>query len=72
MYVSGLLVRAEFQEAVLMRTKQKLLTAVHVELAENTGEMMAYGYAGNAETLGNVLVGQCLADQANDRLFTAC
>ena len=57
MQVGGLLIRAEFYEAVLMGPKQQLLAAVHVELAENAGEVMAYGDAGNAETLCNVLVG---------------
>ena len=72
MQVGGLLVRAEFYEAVLMGPKQQLLAAVHVELTENIGEVMADRDAGNAETFRNVLVRQCQADQTNDLLLTTC
>ncbi len=72
MQVDGLLIRAEFYEAVLVGPEQQLLAAVHVELTENVGEVVANGDAGNAETFRNVLVRQCQADQTNDLLLTTC
>ena len=56
MSLRELAVRFDLQQAVLIGPQQQLLAAVHVELPENTGEVMADGDAGNTEPFGNVLI----------------
>jgi hypothetical protein len=63
-YASGRPIRLEFDQAVFVRSNQKLLAAVHIEFAENAGEVMAHGRAANAEAAGNIFVGQALSNQA--------
>ena len=55
-----------------MRSNQKLLAAVHIEFAENAGEVMAHGRTANAEAAGNIFVGQAFSNQGDDVTLTFC
>ncbi len=55
-----------------MRSAQELPATAHVKCAENAGEVMAYSRAANAETTGDVFVGQAFSTQADDVLLTGC
>ncbi len=52
-----------------MGPDEQFLAIRDTELVENAGEMMSDGNAGNAQTVGNVFVGQSLTDQSDDFLF---
>lgn len=69
---SGCPVRVEFDQAVFVCSNQELLAAVHIEFAENAGEVMAHGRAANVEAAGDVFIGQALSDQGDDVMLTFC
>jgi len=60
----------EFDQAVFVRSNQELLAAMHIEFAENAGEVMAHGRAANAEAAGDIFVGQALSNQGDDIMLT--
>ena len=44
-----------------MGSNEELLAAGHVGFVEDAGQVMAHRYAANGESVGNVLIGQCLS-----------
>lgn len=65
-------IRVECYDAVVKRSDQELPAAVHIECAENAGEVMAHGCAANAEAAGDIFVGQALPDQGDDVMLAFC
>ena len=53
----------EFDEAVLMGSNEEFLAGRNTEFIEDAGQVMAYRNHGNAEAVGNILVGKALSHQ---------
>ena len=52
-----------------MGSNQKLLAAGHAELVEDAGEVMAHGRGTDAETVGNVFIGEASPNQIDDLML---